>query len=672
MSWMMFLSHLRRTNNPIDREIKITSPHYLHPSQWGALCPVESPDGGNIGLTNNLALTCEVTASRPSGPVIELAESLGASPLRVPEDGEFTVWVNWVPAMVTRDPVAIAERVRAARRSGGVHCHTSVRLDIPNRELRLFTDGGRCTRPMAVVGRAGAPAISGSWEDMLSSGSVEYVDTEEAEDTLVAWSAEQAGPGHTHAELHVLAGLSVLEATMPFMQHNQAARNVLAAQQGKQAAGVPSLAFRIRMDVASMTLNYPELPLVTTRLERAVASDSHPCGANAIVAIMTFTGFNMEDAVIVNKGAAERGLFGVTYTKTYSVDEEDGDGVEIRLGNPRSVQGLDHRGLPPEGTAIGPGSPIYCRVVSRPGAGPEDNVSLADDNWEGFYCDRVFVHTRGSSPLMSATVRCRQSRPPAIGDKMAARHAQKGVVGALVPEHLMPHTPDGIVPDIVINPHGFPTRMTVGQMYECVAAKACAAATASRVDATSFSPPDMDSLRSSLASAGYPADGTEAMTCPSGFTMSERVFVGPTYYQRLKQMSGDKISYRGNVGARDSVTRQPVGGRSRGGGGRVGEMEFNSVVAHGTMGFAGETNRRADGSTGSWSDANGLPAVYNESADIFRPSSAPPFDARFTRSSVPRALCALRHEMAGMGIDMRLLFSDPPPFAPSESAQKPC
>jgi DNA-directed RNA polymerase beta subunit len=507
---------------------------------------------------------------------------------------------------------------------------------------------------------------SAPWQKLVTDGTLEYVDTDEAENVMISWDIESFEPAlHTHSEMHATAGLSMFEATMPFMQHNAAARNVLAAQQGKQAAGVYTSAFRSRIDTAGMVLNYPQLPLVSTRYENVNAQARHPGGVNTIVAFMTYTGFNMEDGVIINRSAVERGLFGITYVKNH-LDEEDvsGDGAAVRFGNPTSSESLDKHGMPREGEPVVPGELLIGKMRKSGGGGflPVDGPSVrADEKWAGCVADKVFVYDKQSDSgkrdsLKVAKIRYRKLRTPKPGDKLAARHAQKGVIGAMIPECDMPFTEDGIIPDLIINPHAIPSRMTLGQFMECLCCKAAAAATGERVDGTPFIPPDTEGLKKSLLRAGFHADCNEVMCNANGRQLEADIFIGPTYYQRLKQMVEDKVNYRGGRGARDNVTKQPVGGRARGGGLRMGEMEYNSVLAHGVMGMTLEnTTGRSDGTAYSWTDGCGAPAVYNEEEDYFRPSSAPDCDKRFYRRSLPRAFVALQHELSGMSVDMRLL-----------------
>lgn len=632
LSWLQFLSHLRRTNNPLNLDLKILDPHYLHSTQWGALCPIESPDGGNIGLTNNLAMTCEVTSSVDPSHVIEFVRRMGGEELTAEADSSI-VYVNGVPLFVHRAPGELASSLRGARRKGELHQHTSVRLDVARREVRVATDGGRCSRPLVVASGAKAARAepTPAWDALISSGAIEYVDADETEDVLIAWDVESADPArHTHAEMHATACLSLFESTMPFMQHNPSPRNVLAAQQGKQMAGLYTSSYRSRIDTAAMVLNYPQASIVTMRYEGVSSQIRHPSGANVIVAIMAFTGYNMEDGVIINRSSVERGLFGMTYYKNLMEKEEVSiDGASVRFGNPTSAASLDKHGIPRPDEPVVPVD-LLIGKMRRSGAGgyvPVDGLGLrADESWAGYVTDKVFVYDAPGDEhaLKVAKVRYRKLRAPRQGDKLAARHAQKGVIAALIPESLMPFTEDGIVPDLVINPDAIPSRMTLGQLMECLCAKSATAASCERVDGTAFVAPDLARMKKDLLRAGFDATCNEVMYNMNGAQLTADVFVGPTYYQRLKQMVEDKINYRGGKGARDNVTNQPVGGRARGGGLRMGEMEYNGVLAHGVMGMAAEnTTGRSDGTSFSWSDGHGAPAIFNESIDYFRPTSAP-------------------------------------------------
>jgi DNA-directed RNA polymerase beta subunit len=647
-SWLQFLSHLRRTNNPIDRDLKITSPHDLHPTQWGYLCPIDSPDGANVGLTNNLAILCSVTADSSPVPVIDFVAEDGGEPFSTStadrDADDSCVHVNGIPAFYHRDPKGLVGRLRSARRNGALMDSLSVGWDIPRREVHLWTDGGRCTRPLFVAG---------------SRDRTEYIDVDEAENTLVAWSRDQETKAHTHSEIHPTAGLSVYAVTIPLMQHNQGARNVLGAQQGKQSAGVYTTAWRTRIDKTGMILNYPQRALVRTAYEESLAVSEHPGGVNTVVAIMCYSGYNQEDGLIVNRTSLERGMFGLTYVKNAMEEEEASPdrGLLVRFGNPDALESLDAKGMPFENRPVRPGDALIGKV--RRDESGEGFLAMpsrpADENWAGYVVDKVFVYDKPEGKVRVAKVRYRKVRSPKPGDKLASRHGQKGVIGIALPESMMPFTKDGIVPDVIVNPHAFPSRMTLGQLFECLGAKA-ASVTGEPLDATVFAPVDARALGDSLEAAGFAANCEEVMYAgTTGEQIAGNVFVGPTYYQRLKQMTEDKINYRGGRGAKDVVTGQPIGGRARGGGLRIGEMENNSILGHGVMGFAAESMGERSDRMGVWSDGAGVPAVHNEALDSFRQSSAGDEDRRFVKHVIPRGFVAFRHELNAMGIDTRLL-----------------
>ena len=670
LSWLHFLSHIRRTDNPLDRGLKLAGPRYIHGTQWGALCPVESPDGKNVGLSNNLAILCEVTASRDPAPAAEAVRKHGGLPLGRTRD-RATVYVNGVPMFTHADPVGLCARLRRDRAAGALHHHTSVRLDIPRREVLVATDGGRCSRPLATA--TPPPPDYAGWDALIKSGAIEYVDADEAENALIAWDRESMAR-HTHAELHATAGLSVFEVTMPLMQHNPAPRNVLAAQQSKQGAGVYTSAFRARIDTMGMVMNYPQLPLVTTRYEDITAQSRHPGGVNAIVAFMTCTGFNMEDGVIINRSAVERGVFGITYYKNVREEEDSSaDGGSVRFGNATAEESLDAFGLPRENEAVVPGRAVVGMIKQSPGGVQTPQDVRADEKWEGYVTDKVFVHDKPDEKLKVANIRFRKLRAPKPGDKLAARHAQKGVIGAMIPEHMMPYTRDGIIPDLLVNPHAIPSRMTIGQFMECLGAKAAAVGMSDRVDGTPLEPLDAGALRKALEKAGFEGNCNEVMYSARGNQLAADVFIGPTYYQRLKQMVDDKVNYRGRTGARDNVTTQPVGGRARGGGLRMGEMENNCTLAHGVMGMLAEaTAGRSDGRAFSWQDWSGRPAVFNEAEGLLEAAGGGGEDKRFARRAIPRAFAAFHHEMAAMGVDMRLLAEDVDVPPASDTVDRSC
>ena len=706
-SYLGFVSHLRRVNNPLSRDLKLVPPRRLHATQWGAVCPVESPDGGGIGLTKNLALLCRVTSDTPAAPAVAAVEALGgvdvaSVPLR--ELGKSTlVFINGVMTHAHDDAGKLVAALRRMRAAAELDRMTTVYWDIVQREVRVYTDGGRCVRPLARVvpggkkteaaepgaskkteGGAAAPA----W-DALFESRLEYLDVLETLNALIAMRPEEVTyapaavgakggkrgrPRQTHIELHPLGALSAYSATIPFINHNQSPRNVYSAAQGKQAASLYSSAFRHRIEYdVGFLLNAPQLPLVHTGMEGALRLRRHPYGQNAIVAVVCNTGFNQEDAVIFNRAALERGLFTTTHFKSQSVREDASMGQRLVF---------DERGAFPEiNTVLAKGDPIArMRKLTTVDAGVSDRMLVSPasaaaasgaeeyaageaadvktpKSLAGYSVDRVVTQTQRGSfgrTLGGAKLRFRKQLVPDIGDKFSSRHAQKGVVGCVLPPEQMPYTRDGITPDLIINPHAFPSRMTVGHMLECVAAKAACCGTG-RAAADAFEPFDWDAAHAALQAHGLHRAAEERLyDGTTGAPFADTVFIGPTYYMRLKHIAGEKLNVRASKmeAPVEAITRQPVQGKAKDGGLRLGEMERDVLLSYGMMGMIGESfTGRSDGTT-VWLDAAGNTPHYNEDTDEFR-SVTDPEDLEFTRHTMPYSLNVLRHELAQMGLDMR-------------------
>ena len=756
-SYIGFASRAKKVNNPLDGKLKLVSPRHLHGTQYGAVCPVDSPDGSDVGLAKNLAIMCKVTSDVDTKWVIRFLEGAGRelfSPLgehTLPSvyralPGRALVLVNGDPVGFSDSPGSLVAAARKARRLGvrgagdaaevsdpgaedvaGLDAMTSVCFVPAEMEVRFSCDGGRCCRPLLRIPatwserglRGGAEAMRDrclalleadpGWDSLFFGGGgdrepyLEYVDAEEIQSSCVVASDFDAvqrasetqpttadpstGAARTHVELHPSTVFSVYTVTSPLMQHNQCTRNVFAAQQGKHAASVYSLAHRHRMEVGSPVLNAGQRPILTTRFERLVGSDAHPNGENAVVAVMCYSGYNQEDGVLLNRAAVERGAFSLTYYSTESVDDEVGQSVQLVVGIPRGQApppNLDDRGLPVRNAPVREGQPLVGVVRrSKVSLGNEDGAAaaatasaalspdgaravfveedaspLADEHRVGKFVDRAVSFAK---PNMRRTtkVRYRKWRSPGIGDKMASRHGQKGVIGFLLAPEDMPFTADGLVPDIIVNPHAFPSRMTLGHLMESLGAKAACMAGA-KADGTMFEPFDTESSARVLGKYGYHPGGEEIMYCGrTGRTLEASVFVGPTYYQRLKQVVEDKINYRGSRGPVTAISRQPSQGRRNGGGQRLGEMEMDSIKAHGVACFLAESiTKRSDGAS-VWTDGGGVQASFNEREDRFA-SLADPDDTFFEKRLVPRAFVTLVHELYGMGVDARMTSHAPP------------
>lgn len=677
VTFMGTTSHLRRVNTPLDESAKVVGPHYVQGSHFGLFCPTESPDGASIGLLKHLALLAHVSPDCDGAAVRKLIAPF-VTPLHHSdvEKSLTKVRFNGVWMATCEDPKGLAEWVRLHKRNGLVSPFVSVAWMVLRGEVLINTDSGRVCRPLLIVqdGSVQDFTFASTWTDLIrgrtlnesdaydietqrgyvsatdalglaadtardtvvqrlreNQAVVEFVDAEESENCMIASSpAVLKDAKHmrfTHCEIHPSMMLSTVTALLPFSNHTGAARNVLSCAQSKQGVGVYAMNFRSRMDNMCYVLHYPQRPIVTTRHYHYQRQDVLGHGQNAIVAIAAYSGYNQEDAVIINKTSVDRGLLTITYYKTIEEEETiDMSGTtRIEFGNPEVKQA---EGMAFEGTAKGAGlDTIDDYGFPRVGArvrdgdvllGKYDTVisEVKDPNWERStrkithsdrslvadqtidgVVDRVHVFRHDSkNKLSTCKIRLRQVRPPTVGDKTGSRHSQKGCIGALIPAEEMPYTKDGIVPDIIINPGGFPKRMTVAQLMEAVMSKLGCTAGA-LVDSTAFEKVDVEACCEVLEKRynGQRYGEDILYNGVTGQQMQAQVYMTPMYSQRLKHMVLDKINARARGGS-TALTRQPNKGRSNGGGLRIGEMETNALLGHGVQGFLRESfMQRSDG-----------------------------------------------------------------------------
>ena len=662
LSYMGSISHLRRVQSPLSSEIKITAPHRLHASQYGIICPIESPDGANVGLIKNMALTCYVTPEMPgrlirswlSGQSSNLFQPLASvvpSTLSMADVGLCKVFVNHNWTGCSSSPNALVSKLRELRRNALQQSgekrkfqFLSVSWDIVRRKIDIFTDAGRCCRPLLIVKTSSRSSFgelvltqsmmtklaskSANWKDVFLENMVEYVDVAESGTCLIAPTgialaqASALKKVYTHCEIHPSSMFAVLTANIPFANHNPAPRGAFSCAQGKQAIGVYSTQFANRMDTAGLVLHYAQRAVVGTRYMSYLRNNGLPNGENAIVAIMTYSGYNQEDAMIMNKASIERGMFNITYFKTIVADEEmdkhNPGGSRVVFAHPETIEKmegvrvsgygvrfanykhLDVNGFPKLNAKIAEHDAYIGKVLMTPPSTEASSATLTRqkaeetkhsykdkshiaDKTTGGIVDRVFVF--GENGQRKCKIRLRKMRLPTLGDKHASRHAQKGVVGMILPQAQMPFTKEGLVPDIILNPHAFPSRMTVGHVMECVLGKAgCMSGMFYDATPFSFAESNVDDAGERLERAGFQRHGDQVMYSGiDGQQLACDVFIGPTYILRLKHMVDDKINYRvaGDNGGYQAMTRQPVASRAKGGGLRVGEMETNSIIAHG-------------------------------------------------------------------------------------------
>jgi DNA-directed RNA polymerase II subunit RPB2 len=581
-TYISCISQLRRVDTGIDSQQKIVAPRLLYGNQWGYMCPSETPEGGPVGLVKQLALSAYITTQCDDAPIQAIMEPLFA------KGGKHIVFHNGGPIGRTSDKHTFVSNLQSARRSRTISSDACIAVD--GEHIHIWTDSGRVSRPVFVVHNDGTLGCTPEqvsdlkagrlrWDDLFSLGIVENLSIYEEENALIALKPNQVKKQHTHCELDPALILGTLASTIPYPDHNQSPRNVYQAAMGKQAMGVYASNYAKRFDTNGHVMHYPQKPLVTTRVAKALCGDDLPAGTQAIVAIMCFGGYNQEDSLLFNKSAIERGFFRSTTYRTYEKSNASSRQAPASEFKKKDTYGsisstLDVDGLTFPNQKIKKGDAIFCNVTP----GKKHPHIVKNKKAEGVVDSTIlFQNANGGQ---TAKTRIREQRIPQMGDKFSSRHGQKGTLGMMYSQEDLPFTAEGIVPDIIVNPHAIPSRMTIGHVFECVASK-LAALLGTRIDATAFSHKPVDEICNMLKRAGYSEDGKEVMYHPhTGKRLRGRVFIGPTYYQRLKHMVADKIHARAK-GKIVGLTRQPVDGRANGGGLRWGEMERDCGVAHG-------------------------------------------------------------------------------------------
>ncbi|MCE4612484.1 MAG: DNA-directed RNA polymerase subunit B [Desulfurococcales archaeon] len=624
-NWISLLSHLRRVVSPLSRGQAHYEARDLHGTHWGRLCPFETPEGVNCGLVKNLALSSYISVGVDESQVEDLLYKLGVIPLdelitRIVDGEEIPevmvkgakVFLNGRPIGYHEDPGKLVSTLRGLRRSGRLSHEVNVAhiVDDHVNEVYVNTDEGRLLRPLIIV-ENGRPRFTRehaeklrrgeiSFWDLVKEGVVEFLDPDEEENAYIAEFPEDVTPEHTHLEVWPVAILGVSASTIPYMEHNQSPRNTYQAAMAKQALGLYALNFHLRMDSHSYLLHYPQVPIVQTRALDLMGYNERPAGQNMIVAIMSFTGYNIEDALIFNKSSIDMGLGRAHFYRVYTAVENDyPGGISDRITVP-SPRLIDHKGdkyyrkLGPDGiidpeveveggdVLVGKESPPRFmgeeRVVGAAALINRDTSVQLRSGESGIVDMVVLSQTIERNKLVK--VRVRDQRIPEIGDKFASRHGQKGVIGMVFPKYDMPYTEEGVTPDVILNPHALPSRMTVGQLLENIAGKFGAMA-GRFVDGTPFFKEPIEGIKVELLKMGYDPYSREIMyDGRTGMLIGRPIAIGITFYQRLYHMVTDKMHAR-STGKVQLLTRQPTEGKARQGGLRFGEMERDCLVGHG-------------------------------------------------------------------------------------------
>jgi DNA-directed RNA polymerase II subunit RPB2 len=629
LTYVSSLSHARRISTPTDKSGKLIPPRKLHNTTWGFLCPAETPEGQSVGLVKNLSYMAHITIPSHSLPIYEYVmpniipiESI-ASPCEIYD--KVKVFINGTIVGITNDPYELYLMMKDKKYKGIINIYTSIIFNYKMKEIRICNDGGRLSRPLLKVKDKNILLTTNvidklkngdyTWNDLLTNRTIddsiiEYIDAEEQSLAMIAttpaelFTQDKQFQKFSHCEIHPSTIFGILGSCIPFPEHNQSPRNTYQCAQAKQAMGMYVTNFQNRMDKTAYVLNYPNRPLVDTRVMNMIQLNKIPSGTNLIVAIMTHTGYNQEDSILINKGSIDRGMSLITlYHTEKDEDKQKINGDEeircrpdtnktkgMKLGNYSKV---NSKGVIPENVLVENRDIIIAKVMPiKENRNDHTKVIKYEDQSkiyktvEETYVDKNYIDRNGDG-YSFAKVRLRTLRKPVIGDKFSSRHGQKGTVGNIIPECDMPFTKNGLKPDIIINPHAIPSRMTIGQLKETVLGKVLIELGLFG-DGTSFGDFDVSQICKELLKLGYESNGNELLY--NGLTGEQHecnVFMGPVFYQRLKHMVNDKAHSR-SIGPMVNLTRQPAEGRSRDGGLRFGEMERDCMISHGASSFTRE------------------------------------------------------------------------------------
>jgi DNA-directed RNA polymerase II subunit RPB2 len=744
LSFFSALCQLRKTNLPLGDSAKIIAPRLLHSTQIGLLCPLHSPDGGNIGLHKHLSTSTFITKGESSIPYFHYLR--GRCGMKILEECSFDfiakttkVFLNGAWVGCHTNPIVCVDFIKNHRRNNMIGIFTSVHFDFKRNEIIILTDSGRPLRPLYYMMNDENKLMSYertnilelyknnniNWNNIINglnkedkkesiqlkpksqkdfiknSSVVEFIDTQEAQGIVLAHSEIKRKDfiknRITHEEIHPSLLLGIMANQIIYPENNPYPRNAFSCGQAKQGVSMYHSNFRNRVDKTSLMLNSGQIPLTKTRYFKYATNNQHPYGENAIVAIMCYSGYNVEDAVIINQGSLDRGLFRTTKYAVYE-GHETTEGIQNnKITNSETFLNIEHNNV----NGIKPGYD-YSNLDKKSGIIKEGSIinektvligkATGDPRVEDTYIDSSITARKGDTGIIEksfmtsglegkrvAKVKIRSERIPAIGDKFCSRAGQKGTIGIILPEADMPTTRDGIKPDIIVNPHAMPSRMTIGHLVETITSKV-GAIFGGFTDCTAFQKKGSvhELFGQYLSKAGYHKSGCEILyNGMTGEQLDSEIYFGPTYYLRLKHMPKDKINYRGR-GPRQALTRQTVQGRANNGGLRVGEMDRDCLIAHGMTHFIKESMMvRGDQYKMAVCNKSGCIAVYNPKKQIFlSPLADGPIQFNIKSSTeanlininrhgrdfsiveVPYCFKLLLQELKTMNIQMRIVTDD--------------
>ena len=619
-NYLSTISHLRRVQSPLSR----TQPNFeardLHSTHFGRICPSETPEGSNCGLVKNLALSAIISQNVPSEDVVETLYNSGVVDLNsanndIKKDGT-RIFVDGKLIGFHKNGQELTQTLRTLRRTSKIHPHVGISIYEPDQEgatgrLYVNCNAGRVLRPLIIVENDKSlltdeflDKISKkliSWNDLIRMGIIELIDANEEENCYVAFD-KGGTKKFTHLEIFPSAILGAGASIIPYPEHNQSPRNTYESAMAKQSLGFSTPMMNTSTYVRQHFMLYPQTPIVTTKSLNLLGMEERPAGQNCVVAVLPFDGYNIEDAIVLSKSSVDRGLARTFFYRIYDAEAKQypggmRDNFEIPNAddNIRGYKGeKSYRVLEEDGIVATESSVIGGDILIGKTSPPRFMEEYKEFETSGPYRRDTSIGVRPSETGVVDTVvmtqsheggkmykiRVRDMRIPEIGDKFASRHGQKGVLGILAKNEDLPYTEQGITPDVLINPHAFPSRMTVGMMMESVTGKA-AAVRGKQFDGSAFVGEKMDVVKEILDKAGFKYSGKEKMyDGRTGKSFLVDVFIGVVYYQKLHHMVSDKIHARAR-GQVQMLTKQPTEGRARGGGLRFGEMERDCLIAYG-------------------------------------------------------------------------------------------
>ncbi len=606
-NYLAIISQLQRVSSMLPSDQENFAARTLHPTHYGRFCPIETPEGTEIGLRKNLAILSRVS-TRTDLDEEKFLKDLIVQGLHGMETGEkgTEVFFNGIFIGSIKNPMEFTRSIREKRRRSELPIQMNIRYDENFQIITISTEPGRVLRPLIIIDN-GISKLKNEhllrieqgeigWKDIVKEGIIEYLDAAEEEEALVALYENELTPEHTHLEIDPTDVFGVVTSLVPYSNHDQSSRLNRGSKTQKQALGLYAANYLARIDTDVSVLQYPQKPIVRSFIYDTL--QAYPAGQNLVVAVMTYEGYNMEDALVFNKGSLERGVGRSFYFRPYSaiemnyagglkdeitIPDKDASGYKTEA----SYRHLESDGIVYPEAEIGEGE-VMIGKVSPPKflseareisirTKKESSVSMKQE--EKGVVEGVLV-TEDDDGNKIVQVKTRDQRIPELGDKFATSHGQKGVIGLIVDEEDVPFTSKGIRPDVIFNPHGLPSRMTVGYLLELLAGKV-GCLKGEVMDGTAFSGADKKELEEQLQELGFRYDGKETMySGVTGQKMQAKIFVGNLYYLKLKYMVGNKLHGRAS-GKIALLTRQPVEGRARGGALRLGEMEQQAIVAHG-------------------------------------------------------------------------------------------